>query len=136
MQNCFVGSNIHLHVSLPTRRAALSLLVGALLLTAGCSVLQNKTQSSNDVLLVNNDNTDHAVVVEIAQLSDSPDPVYATGRTLDAESQVYLEPFNETSEYVLTVTVDGTTTELTHTFESGGSVVNIAIDNEGEVSIT
>jgi hypothetical protein len=87
-------------------------------------------------LLVNNDDADHAVVVEVAQLSDSPDPAYVTGRTLDANSQANLEPFSETGEYVVTVTIDGTATELTHTFEGGDSVVNIGIDNEGQVSIS
>lgn len=136
MRNYFPFGNIVLSVRFPTRRIALSLLVGALLLTAGCSALQDEAQPSSDLLLVNNDDTDHAVVVEVAQLSDSPDPVYATGRTLDANSQVNLEPFSETGEYVVTVTVDGTATELTHTFESGDSVVNIGIDNEGQVSIS
>lgn len=136
VENCFPARNLRVNVHLPTRRAAVSLLVGVLLLTAGCSALQDETQPSSDVLLVNNDETDHAVVVEIAQLSDSPDPAYATGRTLDTDSQVNLEPFTETGEYAVTVTVDGTTTELTHTFDRDNSVVNIGIDNEGEVSIT
>lgn len=118
-----------------TRNAALSLLVCALLLTAGCTALQDDEPSPSDVLVVNQDGTDHSVVVEIGQLSDSPDPVYATGRTIGAESQVQLEPFTETGEYVVTVTVDGTSTELTHTFEGDDSVVNIGIDNQGNVSI-
>ena len=119
----------------PTRNAVATLLVGLLLLTAGCSGIQGGDAPGNELLVVNQDDVDHAVVVEIAQLSGSPDPAYATGRTLAAESQASLEPFEETGEYHVTVTVDGESTELTHIFESGDGVVNVDIDNEGSVSI-
>jgi hypothetical protein len=119
----------------PTRTVAAALLVGIVLLTAGCNGIQYGDDPSNEILLVNQDDTDHAVVVEIAQVSDDPDPVYATGRTLDAESQATLDPFDGTGEYRVTVTVDGDATELTHSFESGDAVVTIGIDNQGAVSI-
>lgn len=82
--------------------------------------------------LVNQDNTDHAVVVEI---SDETGLVYSDGRTIDAESDLDLAQFNRTGEYDVAVTVDGESTTVTHTFESGDRMVNIGIDNQGAVTI-
>ena len=87
--------------------------------------------------VVNQDGTGHAVVVEIGELADDPDPVYSAGRTVDAESDVELAPFEEAGEYEVTVTVDGESTTLTHTFENedGHGETSIGIDNDGAVTI-
>lgn len=118
----------------PTRRLALSLLVGILVITAGCSAIQNDSESSTNLLVVNQDETDHAVVVEILQ--DGRE-VYATGRTVEAESDVELEPFNHTGEYDVKVTVDGESTVVPYTFTETDSpaTTSIGIDNDGTVTV-
>lgn len=118
----------------PTRRLALSLLVGILVITAGCSAIQNDSESSTNLLVVNQDETDHAVVVEILQ--DGRE-VYATGTTVEAESDVELEPFNHTGEYDVKVTVDGESTVVPYTFTETDSpaTTSIGIDNDGTVTV-
>jgi len=118
-----------------TRKIALSLFVCIIILTAGCSGIQGTESSSTTLIVVNQDDVDHAVVVEIGTLTDDPDPDYTAGRTLDGESDVELEPFEGTGEYEVAVTVDGKTTVLTHTFAPDDDTVSIGIDNQGNVTI-
>ena len=119
------------------RSVAVSLLLCSLVLTAGCSGLQSNDSPGTQLNLVNQDDTDHAVVVEIGGLEDDPDPVYSAGRTVDAESDIELAPFEEPGEYEVMVTVDGESTTLTHTFgnEDGYTTTTIGIDNDGAVTI-
>jgi len=117
------------------RTIALGLVVGLLVLGAGCSGAPSGDESARDLKLVNQDGTEHAVVVEI---SDETGLVYSDGRTIDAESEVDLDRFDGTGEYEVTVTVDGDSTSVTHTFESDGDsieVTNIGIDNQGTVTV-
>lgn len=91
--------------------------------------------TSRELKLVNQDNTDHAVVVEI---SDETGLVYSDGRTIEAESDLNLAQFNQTGEYDVKVTVDGNSTTMTHAFQSSDDsihVTNIGIDNDGAVTI-
>lgn len=113
----------------------LSLLVGMLVLSAGCSEMLGEDDVTRDVIVVNQDSTDHAVVVEI---SDDSGIVYSDGRTLDAESDLKMAQFNRTGEYEVAVTVDGDTTTTHHTFESKDrpiQAINIGIDNQGTVTV-
>lgn len=117
------------------RTVVLSLLVGVLVIGAGCSGILGEDDVTRDIIVVNQDNTDHAVVVEI---SDDSGVVYSDGRTLDAESDLKMAQFNQTGEYEVTVTVDGNTTTTRHTFESKDrpiQTVNIGIDNQGTVTV-
>lgn len=117
------------------RKVVLSLLVGLLVLTAGCSGLLGGDDPVRDLKLVNQDETNHAVVVEI---SDDSGVVYSDGRTIEAESNLDLAQFNQSGEYEVTVTVDGNSTTTLHTFEFGDNsmhVTNIGIDNEGAVTV-
>ena len=77
------------------------------------------------------------MVVESGELADDPDPVYPAGRTVDAESDVELAPFEEAGEYEVTITVDGESTTLTHTFENedGYTATTIGIDDDGAVTV-
>jgi biopolymer transport protein ExbD len=120
-------------VSPPTRKIALGLLVGLLVVSAGCSAFQNSSTPSDTLHLVNQDDTDHAVVVEITRGGKL---VYSAGRTLDAESDTQLDALNENGEYQVAVTVDGNTTVKTYTFPSDDSATTIGIDNEGKVTIS
>lgn len=115
------------------RRILGTVLVASLVLLAGCSAVPGIGSESTDLNLVNQDDVDHAVVVEIGQLGDDPDPAYTAGRLLDAESDVALAAFERTGDYVVSVSVDGETTERSYTFESGTSPVTIGIDNDGSV---
>lgn len=117
-----------------TRSIALSLLLCVAVLLAGCSAIQDPESSSTTLNVVNQDEIGHAVVVEIGDIADDPNPAYTAGRTLDAESSVELKSFDGTGEYEVAVTVDGETTVLTHAFGSDENVV-IGIDNEGTVTI-
>lgn len=121
----------------PSRRSATaSILLCVMLLTAGCGAILGDAGTATSIHVVNQDNVEHAVVVEIAALADDPTPAYAAGRTLDAESDVELDPFEETGEYELTVTVDGDSTVHTHEFtgETPASL-SIDIDNAGTVTV-
>lgn len=118
-----------------TRKIALSLFVCVVVLTAGCSGIQGTESSSTTLNVVNQDDVDHAVVVEIGDIADDPNPDYTAGRTLDSDSGVELDPFDGTGEYEVTVTVDGEQTVVTHTFGPDDDVVTIGIDNQGNVSI-
>lgn len=110
----------------------LALLLGGLVLIAGCSAIQGDDQAESRILLVNQDAAEHAVVVEITNESGL---VYSEGRTVAGESDLDLESFAGTGEYDVTVTVDGTSSQMVHTFEDGDRVTNIGIDNEGTVTI-
>ena len=86
--------------------------------------------------MVNQDDVGHAVVVEIGELSDDPNPAYAAGRTLEAESGAELEPFDGTGEYEVSVTVDGESTVVTHTFNGEEpAALSIDIDDSGAVTV-
>lgn len=118
-----------------TRLAVLGLLVGALVFSAGCTGILGEDDVTRDVIVVNQDNTSHAVIVEI---SDDSGLVYSDGRTLDAESDLKMAQFNRTGEYEVAVTVDGDTTTRRHTFKSKDrpiQAINIGIDNEGTVTV-
>lgn len=118
-----------------TRKIVLSLVVGSLVIGAGCAGILSDDDVDRDLLLVNQDNSDHAVVVEI---HDGSELVYSDGRTIDAETDTNLAQFNQTGEYDVTVTVDGEATTISHTFESDSDpaeVTNIGIDNDGQVTI-
>lgn len=117
------------------RYVVLSVLFGVLVVTAGCSTILSDNDTSRELKLVNQDNTDHAVVVEI---SDETGLVYSDGRTIEAESDLNLAQFNQTGEFDVKVTVDGNSTTMTHTFQSSDDtihVTNIGIDNDGTVTI-
>lgn len=118
-----------------TRTVVAGLLIGALVFSAGCSGALSGDEVSHGLKLVNQDQTNHAVVVEI---SDETGVVYSDSRTIDAESDLDLARFNGTGEYEVRVTVDGDSTALTHTFETDGGpirVTNIGIDNQGAVTV-
>ncbi len=111
------------------------LLIGVLVLGAGCSGALSDDEVSHELKLVNQDGTDHAVVVEI---SNETGVVYSDGRTIDAESDLDLARFDGTGEYEVKVTVDGDSTAVTHTFEADGGpirVTNVGIDNRGTVTV-
>lgn len=117
------------------RYVVLSVLFGLLVVTAGCSTILSDNDTSRELKLVNQDNTDHAVVVEI---SDETGLVYSDGRTIEAESDLNLAQFNQTGEFDVKVTVDGNSTTVTHTFQSSDDtihVTNIGIDNDGTVTV-
>ena len=118
-----------------TRKIVLSLIVGSLVIGAGCAGIPSDDDVDRELLLVNQDNTDHAIVVEI---HDGSELVYSDGRTIDAETDTNLAQFNQTGEFDVTVTVDGKSTTVSHTFESASDsveVANIGIDNDGQVTI-
>lgn len=118
-----------------TRTVLAGLLIGVLVLGAGCSGALSDDEVSHELKLVNQDGTDHAVVVEI---SNETGVVYSDGRTIDAESDLDLARFDGTGEYEVKVTVDGDSTAVTHTFEADGGpirVTNVGIDNRGTVTV-
>ena len=117
----------------PTRKLALSLFIGLLAVSAGCSALQSSNTPSDKLILVNQDNTNHAIVVEISQ---GEELVYSAGRTLESESDTQLESFAQNGEYQVAVTVDGQTTVKTYTFPSDESTTTIGINNDGNVTIS
>lgn len=119
-------------VSPPTRKIALSLFVGLLAVSAGCSALQDSKNTSDNLVLVNQDNANHAVVIEISQ---GEELIYSTGRTLEAESDTHLESFTQNGEFQVAVTVDGKTTVKTYTFPSDDSATTIGVNNDGNVTI-
>jgi hypothetical protein len=109
--------------------------VGSLIFGAGCAGVLTDEDVDRDLLLVNQDDTDHAVVVEIHRGSEL---VYSDGRTIDAETDVNLAQFNQTGEFDVTVSVDGESTTVGHAFESTSDsieIANIGIDNDGKVTI-
>lgn len=118
-----------------TQQLVLTLSFGVLVLLAGCSGFLGTEQSSTSLLVVNQDESAHAVVVEIGQISDDPNPDYTAGRTLDGNEDVELVSFGETGEYRIDVTVDGETTEVPYTFETGKSPITIGIGNDGTVTV-
>lgn len=106
-----------------------------MVLAAGCSAITGEVETTRDLKLVNQDDADHAVVVEISNKSGL---VYSDGRTIGAESGLNLKQFENTGEYSVLVAVDGERTETTHTFEPEDRpipVTNIGIDNDGQVTI-
>lgn len=119
-------------MSPPTRKIALTLLVTLFAISAGCSAFQDSNTPTEKLVLVNQDNSDHAVVVEISQ---GEELVYSEGRTLEAESDIQLEPFTQNGQYQVEVTVDGKTTVETYTFPRDDSTT-IGIDNDESVTIS
>lgn len=118
-----------------TRSVVAGLLLCCLVLTAGCSG-PDIGPSATGINVVNQDDVGHAVVVEIGELSDDPNPAYAAGRTLEAESGAELEPFDGTGEYEVSVTVDGESTVVTHTFNGEEpAALSIDIDDSGAVTV-
>lgn len=115
-----------------TRFIAAGILVAVLVLSAGCGALQNGSTPTDELVLVNQDDVDHAVVVEI---TDGENLVYSAGRTLEPESDTRLNSFAEDGEYQLAVTVDGESTISTFSFPSDDSAVTIGIDNAGNVTV-
>lgn len=112
-----------------------SALLGVIVLTAGCSGVLGENETTRELKLVNQDNTDRAVVVEI---SDETGIVYSDGRTIEAESDFNLAQFNQTGEFDVKVTVDGNSTTLTHTFQPTDDPIHttaIGIANDGTVTI-
>lgn len=122
-------------MDLQARKVAIGLLLGLLVVSAGCSGFLGDEPTSSELLVVNQDETDHAVVVEIVEDGSL---IYSDGRTLEAESQLNMARFNQTGEFEMRITVDGNSTTLSHTFgeESDPPVVtNIGIDNDGRVTV-
>ena len=115
-----------------TQKIVRSLLVGFLAISAGCSAIQGNGDSSTRLLIANQDDTDHAVLVEI---SEGEDVVYSAGRTIEGESDAELESFNQTGEYQVKITVNGNSTVRTYDFVDGESATTIGVDNEGNVTI-
>jgi hypothetical protein len=112
-----------------------SAILVVLVFTAGCSGILDDNDTTRELKLVNQDNADHAVVVEI---SDKTGLVYSDGRTIGAESDFNLKQFNQTGEFDVKVTVDGDSTTETHTFQPTDHPVHtttIGIANDGTVTI-
>ncbi|MEF8894297.1 hypothetical protein [Halodesulfurarchaeum sp.] len=122
-------------MDLHTRKVAIGLLFGLLVVSAGCSGLFADEATTSELLVVNQDETDHSVVVEIVEDGNL---VYSDGRTLGAESQLNMARFNRTGEFEMKITVDGNSTTLSHTFGEDSDppdVTNIGIDNDGKVTV-
>lgn len=118
-----------------TRLVVLGLLVGALAFGAGCTGTLGEDDVTRNVIVVNQDSTSHAVVVEI---SDESGLVYSDGRIVDEESDQKMAQFNRTGEYEVVVSVDGDRMTTRHTFESEDrpiQAVNVGIDNQGTVTV-
>lgn len=124
-----------LGVEIQTRRILLSLFMTAFVLTAGCGALGTVEDTSSTLKLVNQDSVEHSVVVQISPRSEVNTVEYTDGRILEGESDVDLATFDGSGEYRVTVSVDGETTVLLHTFKPGDDIISIGIDNDGEVSI-
>ena len=117
------------------RYIVVSALLGVLVITAGCSGILGDNDTTRELKLVNQDNTAHAVVVEI---SDESGLVYSDGRTIEAETDFNLAQFTQTGEFDVKVTVDGNATTLTHTFQPTDDPIHtttIGIGNDGTVTI-
>ena len=114
------------------RKIALLLVVAGFILLAGCSAFTTTDDASTELLIANQDNTDRVVLIEI---SEGEDVVYSAGRTVDAETDADLEPFNQTGEYQVTMSVDGDSTTTTYEFTADDAVTTIGIDNEGTATI-
>ena len=127
----FTGSWSSSPVVPDTRKIAL-LVVAGFILRAGRSSFTTTDEASTELLIANRDNTDHAVLIEI---SEGEDVVYSAGRTVDAETNADLEPFNQIGEYQVTISVDGDSTTTTYEFTADDAVTTIGIDNEGTASI-
>ena len=122
-------------VNFHTRKAAIGLLLGLLVVSAGCSGLFTGEDATSELLVVNQDETDHAVVVEIVEEGNL---IYSDGRTLEAESQLNMARFNRTGEFTMRITVDGNSTTLSHSFSEDSDspvITNIGIDNDGQVTV-
>ena len=116
-----------------TQKIVLGLLVCVLAFTAGCSAIQgSESSSATTPKIANQDDVNHAIVVEIL---DGESVVYSDGRTVEGESNVDLGSFDGTGEYQVKVTVDGSSTVRTYTFEDGDAVTTIGIDNDGGVTV-
>lgn len=111
---------------------AVSFVVGFLALSAGCGAFQDSSSPTDELVLVNQDNIDHAIVVEI---TDGEDLVYSAGRTLEPETDTRLAEFSQDGEYQIAVTVDGDTTVSSISFPSDDSATTIGIDNAGNVTV-
>lgn len=61
--------------------------------------------------------------------------VYSAGRTIDGESNAKLKRFNQTGEYQVKLTVDGSSTVETYEFPSDESATTIGINNNGNATI-
>jgi len=114
------------------RRFTLCVLVCTLAISAGCSVIATNGDSPTSLAITNQDNTGHAVVVEIA---DGERLAYSEGRIMEGESSTEIDAFNETGKYHVRVAVDGSTTTKTFTFE-GDDPLTIGIDNSGNVTLS
>ena len=114
------------------RKIVLGLVVGFLAISAGCSAVQGNEDSSTRLHIANQDDTNHAVLVEIIK---NEDVVYSAGRTIEGESDAELEPFSKTGEYKVVLTVDGHSTVTTYRFMSDESATTIGVNNEGNVTI-
>ena len=128
----FTGSCSLSPVAPHTRRIALLLVVVGFILLAGCSAFTTTDDASTELLVANQDNTERAGLIEI---SEGEDVVYSAGRTIDAETNADLEPFDQTGEYQVTLSVDGESTTTTYEFTADDAVTTIGIDNEGTASI-
>lgn len=128
----FTCSCVFSSVAPQTRKIALLLAVVGFILLAGCSAFTTTDDVSTELLIANQDNTDRVVLIEI---SEGEDVVYSAGRTVDAETNADLEPFNQTGEYQVTLSVDGDSTTTTYEFTADDAVTTIGIDNEGTATI-
>ena len=117
-----------------TRTIVLAILLAFLVLGAGCAGFPSTEETTRDLKLVNQDETDHAVVVEIVSNGNL---VYSDGRTVDGESQQDLATFDGTGDFEVTVSVDGNVTTVQHSFTpaSGPVITNVGIDNDGSVTV-
>ncbi|AHG05286.1 hypothetical protein HALDL1_10470 [Halobacterium sp. DL1] len=112
------------------RQVALAALLAVLVASAGCSAFGGG--ATTNLLLVNNDETQHDVTVEIVQDGEAQ---YTSEKTLPAEAQADLLTFEGSGEYTVAVTVDGTTTEQTHEFSSDDDTLSIGVQNDGSVIV-
>lgn len=131
-QKTYWAAGATVRVASSARTAALTVFVTLLVAFAGCSAVQPSEETTANLLVANQDSADHAVVVEIM---DGTREVYSAGRTIDGESDAELAAFDRAGEYEVKVTVDGNSTILTHTFETGQTTTTIGIDNQGTVTI-
>lgn len=105
-------------------------LVGLLVASSGCSAFNGGT--TTNLLLVNNDDTEHDIAVEIVQDGEAQ---YSAEKSLPAESQADLSTFEGSGEYIVAVTVDGDTTERTYEFSSDDDTLSIGVQNDASVIV-
>ena len=96
------------------RQFTLCLLVGVLSVSAGCNAITGTGDelSSTEITIRNQDDTDHTVLIEIGRRPIA----YSAGRTMENNSTAVLEPFNESGDYDIRMTVDNTTIATTSSF--------------------